>query len=222
MCKDNSSKKHNGTTQLVRPVKLVNKLNDLVHNKRPISYLANTKLNGHLSSSSDCLSGDEGYFGSYSDTKINLNQLAQSTTEITKQQSIQSSAISQQEQVILLNYLLQNQQQQATNSLFTNDVVASDNNNNDIDALAQVPDDKENTTDGSESSLNIPCLNMFGSAMVSIGAVYKAITSIFDFTVNNLYRKKKRKFSRQVYLQTIASITIRARTKLVNSMSLTF
>lgn len=96
---------------------------------------------------------------------------------MTKQQSkIQSSAISQQEQVILLNYLLQNQQQQTTNSCFTNDVVASDNNNNDIDALAQVPDDKENTTESSESSLNIPCLNMFGSSMVSIGALYETIT----------------------------------------------
>lgn len=171
MCKDSTTRHHTGPNQFIRPVKMINKLNELVHKKRPISYLANTKLNGHLSSSSDCLSGDEGYFGSYSDTKINLNQhQAQATADMAKQQTIPSNAISQQEQVVLLNYLLQNQQN-TSNSLLTNSanefqvsnvVVASDSNNN-IETLTQVPDDRD-TLDKTESSIDIPCLNMFGSA----------------------------------------------------------
>ena len=139
------------------PTRLVTKLNELVHRRRPISYLASTQLNGHLSSSSDCLSGDEGYFGSYTDSRMNAGQ----TQEVAKKQSINSAVISQQEQVMLLNYLLQSQQQVGSNET----LVAGDTNNN-IEAVVRDPG-KSDVSEGMEASISIPCLSMFGTAKVS-------------------------------------------------------
>ncbi len=137
------------------PTRLVTKLNELVHRRRPISYLASTQLNGHLSSSSDCLSGDEGYFGSYTDSRMNAGQ----TQEVAKKQSINSAVISQQEQVMLLNYLLQSQQQVGSNET----LVAGDTNNN-IEVRGP---SKSDVSEGMDASISIPCLSMFGTAKVS-------------------------------------------------------
>lgn len=79
--------------------------------QRSISFLSHSKLSGHLSSSSDCLSGDEGYFGSYSDKK-NYNHEA-----AVKQ--VHPAPFGQQEQVFLLKYLLQNQHMTQMNNVET-------------------------------------------------------------------------------------------------------
>ena len=122
--------------------------------KRPVSYLS--QLSGYLSSSSDCLSGDEGYSGSYSDTK-NLSQqkLNHCQPQHQHQNSHHPESISQQEQVILLKYLLQSQHITQLNNIQSTETAAS----------ATGCGQEEHNENG--FGLQISCLNIFNSSQVS-------------------------------------------------------
>ncbi len=124
--------------------------------KRPVSYLS--QLSGYLSSSSDCLSGDEGYFGSYSDTKNlsqqKLHQPPNPNQQHQQQINHQAESISQQEQVILLKYLLQSQHITQLNSIQSAEAACS------ATGCGHAQKD-------SVDSFEIPCLNIFNSTQVS-------------------------------------------------------
>lgn len=106
-------------------------------------YFTKGKLSGRHSSSSDCLSSDEGYFGSYSDSK-NLNH----------ESKLNSVAGNQQEQVILLKYLLQNQHITQLNNL---EAVASTDPSQCDETSKQIVLEPS----------NIPWLNIFNPTQVS-------------------------------------------------------
>ncbi len=140
--------------------------------KRPVSYLS--QLSGYLSSSSDCLSGDEGYSGSYSDKKILSKQKSNSFEPQNNHQNRQdhqnshhSESINQNEQVILLNYLLQNQHiTQANNIAARESETDSKQEQNILDS-------------------QIPCLNIFNS--------FQVIQIIkIDFSKKNSYYFKQK------------------------------
>ena len=108
-------------------------------------HLGNAKLTAHLSSSSasDCLSSDEGYFGSYTDKK-NLNKQTLAANSSSVQQPL---AFNQQNQVILLKYLLQNQHMTQLNNLHD----------------SSLPESPHTTSSEVSNEVDIPNLNIFNS-----------------------------------------------------------
>lgn len=171
------------SSELKSPKENLNKKTTF-NKKSQISFLDNKKLSGNLSSSSDCLSGDEGYFGSYSDSK-NMNQ-----------EPKLPMSFNQPEQVILLKYLLQNQHITQLNNLES--ALTNDSNNN-IESIKNETEKSQHEVEKPNElhdCLEIPCLNIFNPVELSEEKFTSLLSSspVDEFYLANDIHNEQRKF----------------------------
>ena len=123
-----SNNKNLINTQLInKKLQLISNTNKSCSKRNPSkssssigSFLTNSKK--HLSSSNDCLSSDEGYFGSFSDTSLATSKLK--SNDLISAASFEKDQ--QQHQLMLLQFLLHQQtQSQSTKNIDTTSTISS-------------------------------------------------------------------------------------------------